>query len=83
MVELTVYDETTAPEAARPHLDAAERRNGFVSTLNGVLCLTGPTGIAVFLLTPVWLVVTGIVLYRRLTASSPAASHSVRAGASV
>jgi AhpD family alkylhydroperoxidase len=37
MVEFTVYDETTAPEAARPHLEAANRRNGFVSTLNGVM----------------------------------------------
>ncbi|HEY3003181.1 MAG TPA: hypothetical protein VGJ44_12610 [Kribbellaceae bacterium] len=44
----------------------------------GILCLTGPTGIAVFLLTPVWLIVTGIVLHRRLSASSPAAAPGVR-----
>ena len=31
----------------------------------GLLCLLGPTGIAVYFATPVWLVVTGIVLARR------------------
>ncbi len=31
----------------------------------GVLCLLGPTGIAVWFATPVWLVVTGVVLSRR------------------
>lgn len=37
MVEFTVYDETTAPEQARPQLEAAKRRMGFVTTLNGVM----------------------------------------------
>jgi len=31
----------------------------------GVLCLLGPTGVAVFLLSPMWFVVTGLVLRRR------------------
>ncbi|MFC4907482.1 carboxymuconolactone decarboxylase family protein [Actinomadura gamaensis] len=33
----TVHDETTAPEAARPQLEAARERMGFVTTLNGVM----------------------------------------------
>lgn len=37
MVEFTVYDETDAPEQARPHLEAAKKRMGFVTTLNGVM----------------------------------------------
>ena len=31
----------------------------------GVLCLLGPTGIAVYMVTPLWFVVTGVVLARR------------------
>lgn len=31
----------------------------------GVLCLLGPTGIAVFLVSPLWFVVTGLVLRQR------------------
>lgn len=37
MPEFTVHDETTAPEAARPSLEAARKRMGFVTTLNGVM----------------------------------------------
>ncbi|WP_242902628.1 carboxymuconolactone decarboxylase family protein [Actinomadura terrae] len=37
MAEFTVYDETTAPEASRPYLEAAKKRMGFVTTLNGVM----------------------------------------------
>jgi AhpD family alkylhydroperoxidase len=37
MTEFTLYDETTAPEAARPHLEAARQRMGFVTTLNAVM----------------------------------------------
>ncbi|MWA05934.1 carboxymuconolactone decarboxylase family protein [Actinomadura sp. LD22] len=37
MTEFAVYDETDAPEAARPHLEAAKKRMGFVTTLNGVM----------------------------------------------
>lgn len=37
MVGFQVYDETDAPEAARPQLEAAKRRMGFVTTLNGVM----------------------------------------------
>lgn len=37
MAEFTVYDEMTAPEAARPHLEAAKRRTGSVTPLNGVM----------------------------------------------
>ncbi|HEY3715668.1 MAG TPA: hypothetical protein VGL39_14175 [Jatrophihabitantaceae bacterium] len=36
-----------------------------VTIVLGVLSLTGPTGIAVFFATPVWLIVTSILLYRR------------------
>jgi hypothetical protein len=38
------------------------------TVLLGVLSLLGPTGIAVYFATPVWLVVTGVVLARRHTA---------------
>ena len=37
MVQFTVHDETTAPEASRPHLEAGKARLGFVSSLNGVM----------------------------------------------
>jgi AhpD family alkylhydroperoxidase len=37
MADFPVYDEVTAPEASRPHLEAAKRRMGFVTTLNGVM----------------------------------------------
>jgi hypothetical protein len=42
-----------------------------ITIVLGVLCLLGPTGIAVFFATPFWLIVTGIVLYRRLGATAP------------
>ncbi|WP_051969488.1 carboxymuconolactone decarboxylase family protein [Kitasatospora azatica] len=32
-----LHDETTAPEAARPHLESARRRMGFITTLNAVM----------------------------------------------
>ena len=41
-----------------------------------VLALSGPGGIVVYFISPVWLVVTGVVLYARLTAG-PAAAQSV------
>ncbi|MDF2709948.1 MAG: carboxymuconolactone decarboxylase [Nonomuraea muscovyensis] len=37
MTDFRVYDESDAPEAARPMLEAAKRRMGFVTTLNGVM----------------------------------------------
>ncbi|MGP3912947.1 carboxymuconolactone decarboxylase family protein [Nonomuraea sp. 10N515B] len=37
MVDFQVYDENNAPEEARPQLEAAKRRMGFVTTLNGVM----------------------------------------------
>ncbi|MEU8125024.1 carboxymuconolactone decarboxylase family protein [Spirillospora sp. NPDC049024] len=37
MTEFTVYDETDAPAEARPQLEAAKKRMGFVTTLNGVM----------------------------------------------
>ena len=45
-----------------------------VTTVLGVLCLTGVGGIAVYLATPFWLVVTGAVLYQRLSAGLPGRS---------
>jgi hypothetical protein len=36
-----------------------------VTIVLGVLCLLGPTGVAVFFVTPLWLIVTGVVLARR------------------
>ena len=42
-----------------------------VTVVLGLLCLLGPTGIAVFLVSPVWFVVTGVVLHRRGRASHP------------
>jgi hypothetical protein len=38
----------------------------------GVLCLTGVGGIAVYLVSPVWFVVTGVVLHQRLSTGAPA-----------
>jgi AhpD family alkylhydroperoxidase len=37
MADFQVYDEYDAPEAARPHLVAAKRRMGFITTLNAVM----------------------------------------------
>ncbi|NUR89669.1 MAG: carboxymuconolactone decarboxylase family protein [Nonomuraea sp.] len=37
MIDFRVYDESDAPEEARPVLAAAKRRMGFVTTLNGVM----------------------------------------------
>ncbi|GAB2962534.1 carboxymuconolactone decarboxylase family protein [Saccharothrix stipae] len=37
MVQFTVHDETSAPEPARPFLEAGRKRLGFVSSLNGVM----------------------------------------------
>jgi len=37
----------------------------------GVLSITGPTGIAVFLVTPLWLLVISVVLLRRQSSSRP------------
>lgn len=42
-----------------------------VTVVLGIACLLGPTGIAVYLLTPFWLVATGIVLGRRQHADAP------------
>jgi AhpD family alkylhydroperoxidase len=37
MIDFRVYNENDAPEAARPMLEAAGKRMGFVTTLNGVM----------------------------------------------
>ncbi|GAA0672148.1 carboxymuconolactone decarboxylase family protein [Kitasatospora atroaurantiaca] len=37
MAQFPLHDETTAPEAARPHLASAKRRMGFITTLNAVM----------------------------------------------
>ncbi|MDP4510540.1 carboxymuconolactone decarboxylase family protein [Nonomuraea turcica] len=37
MIDFRMYDESDAPEAARPMLEAAKKRMGFVTTLNGVM----------------------------------------------
>src|SRR5882757_7425483 len=54
-----------------------------VTIVLGVLSLTGPTGIAVFFATPVWLIVTSALLYRRqttlVTAPRSSAKHDQRA----
>jgi len=42
-----------------------------VTLVLGVLCLLGPTGIAVYFATPFWLIITGVVLYRRLGVTTP------------
>ncbi len=48
-----------------------------VTIILGVLCLTGVGGIAVYLASPVWFVVTGIVLHQRLSAGTSAPSVPV------
>ena len=42
-----------------------------VTIVLGVLCLLGPTGIVVYFATPFWLIISGVVLYRRLGAPAP------------
>ena len=37
----------------------------------GALCLTGVGGIVVYLATPLWLIVTGVVLHQRLSSGAP------------
>jgi AhpD family alkylhydroperoxidase len=37
MADFPIYDETTAPEAARPHLKSAKQRIGLVPNLQGVM----------------------------------------------
>ncbi|MFK0244105.1 carboxymuconolactone decarboxylase family protein [Amycolatopsis azurea] len=37
MPEFTLHDETSAPEASRPHLASAKQRMGFITTLNAVM----------------------------------------------
>jgi hypothetical protein len=44
---------------------------GIVTVILGVACLLGPTGIAVWFATPVWLVVMGVVLGQRQVAGQP------------
>jgi hypothetical protein len=56
---------------------------GIATVVLGVLCFLGPTGIAVYFLTPVWLIVTGIVLRRRLAAASAAPRATARDAAPV
>ncbi|MEV6106597.1 hypothetical protein AB0M28_18040 [Streptomyces sp. NPDC051940] len=45
---------------------------GVVTAILGVLCLTGPTGIGVFMLTPLWLIAVSVVLLRRVRAGNGA-----------
>ncbi len=40
---------------------------GIPTVVLGVLCLLGPTGVAVFFLSPAWFVVTGLALRRRVS----------------
>lgn len=47
-----------------------------VTIVLGVLCLTGPTGVAVFLVTPLWLIALGVVLGRRGSGSPLPAQRS-------
>ena len=42
-----------------------------VTVVLGVACLLGPTGVAVYFATPVWLVVTGIAIAQRQEAERP------------
>jgi hypothetical protein len=49
---------------------------GIVTAILGVACLLGPTGIAVFFATPVWLVVMGVVIGQRQAAETPAFAHA-------
>jgi uncharacterized membrane protein len=49
---------------------------GIVTVILGVMCFLGPGGIVVYLLTPVWLVVTGVVLGQRQQAERPTFAHS-------
>ena len=51
---------------------ALPRWLAIVTVALGVLCLTGVGGIAVYLVTPFWLIVTGTVLHQRLTATTSA-----------
>jgi hypothetical protein len=50
---------------------------GIVTLILGVACLLGPTGIAVWFATPVWLVVTGVVMGQRQEAEQPTLGHAM------
>lgn len=52
-----------------------------VTVVLGVLCLTGVGGIVVYLVSPVWFVVTGAVLYQRLSAGASAGAVATTAPA--
>lgn len=41
-----------------------------VTVVLAVLCLLGPTGVAVYVATPFWLIVTGVVLHQRSRSAS-------------
>ena len=47
-----------------------------VTLVLGVACLLGPAGVAVYFATPVWLIVTGIVVARRQEAERPTFVHA-------
>lgn len=55
---------------------------GIVTVVLGVACLLGPTGVAVYFATPVWLIVTGIVMGQRQEAERSAFAHPATAGLS-
>lgn len=50
---------------------ALPRWLAIVTLVLGAACLLGPAGTAVYLVTPAWLIVTGIVLARRQTGRAP------------
>jgi hypothetical protein len=50
---------------------ALPRWLAIVTLILGVLCLTGIGGIPVYLVTPLWLLVTAVALYRRQAAPAP------------
>jgi hypothetical protein len=54
-----------------------------VAVVMGVLCLLGPTGIAVWFLTPFWLIASGVILYRRGVSQTTTPSSTPQGAAAV
>jgi len=50
-------------------LSATPKWHAILTIVLGAMCLLGPTGIAVFFAQPFWYAITGVLLYRRLTAA--------------
>jgi hypothetical protein len=58
------------------HNAVLPRWMGIITVVLGVACLLGPTGIAVWFATPVWLVAMGVLIGQRQEAERPTFAHA-------